>query len=168
MPDQDQAVALDRYIEILGEVVDAWPRAFWAKVEKTDGCWLWTGPLDEQGYGRIKWNEQQLAHRVSYILAAGPIPEGLAIDHVCHNGTDCQGGPSCIHRRCVNPAHLEPVTAGENLRRSHVVGRLAKTVCIRGHEFTEESVYVTPNGHRQCLECRRQREREYRERRDGK
>lgn len=82
---------------------------FWAKVDRTtgDACWPWTARLDRDGYGTLKMptGRSIRAHRFAYELLVGPIPEGLVIDHLCRN------------RRCVNPAHLEPVTAEENWRR---------------------------------------------------
>jgi hypothetical protein len=79
---------------------------FWEKVDKTDTCWLWTGSSDRLGYGRFStWPSVTLAHRFAYELLAGPIPDGLVIDHLCRT-------PSCV-----NPDHLEPVTQRENLRR---------------------------------------------------
>jgi len=83
---------------------------FWRRVKKTDGCWIWTGPLDRDGYGTVWFREsRQRPHRVSYMLLVGEIPTGLLIDHTCHN------------RACVNPDHLRPVTNKQNLenRRSH-------------------------------------------------
>lgn len=71
-----------------------------------NGCWLWTGTIERTGYGRF-WlgGRQEIAHRASYALLIGPIPEGLTIDHLCRV------------RACVNPDHLEPVTLAENIRR---------------------------------------------------
>jgi hypothetical protein len=86
---------------------------FWAKVKKDGpvpgyapqlgGCWLWTGAKHALGYGqqRIDWRIVP-AHRFSYELLVGPIPEGLQIDHLCRV-------PSCVR-----PSHLEPVTHREN------------------------------------------------------
>jgi predicted RNA-binding Zn-ribbon protein involved in translation (DUF1610 family) len=82
---------------------------FWAKVDKSGECWLWTAGGHSEGYGTtaIKTDGEWrgvYAHRIAYELAVGPIPPGKEIHHVC--GV----------RRCVNPAHLEAVTRGEHVR----------------------------------------------------
>jgi hypothetical protein len=82
---------------------------FWAKVEKTDACWLWTGSRNGRGYGLLNvatGASPVRAHRFSYELLVGTIPAGLQLDHLC--GV----------KACVNPAHLEPVTNEENSRRA--------------------------------------------------
>lgn len=74
------------------------------------GCWIWKNSPAGNGYGRISVNNTlQYAHRVSYELHIGPIPDGLTIDHLCRV------------QMCVNPAHLEPVTLAENTRRELAV-----------------------------------------------
>src|SRR5690606_7991791 len=91
----------------------------------------------------------------AYELLVGPISAGLYLDHLCRTP------------RCVNPHHLEPVTARENsLRGETVLARnLAKTHCPSGHEYTQENTYragpakKTPNGSRQCRTCVRERKR---------
>lgn len=91
-----------------------------------NGCWRWTGVVNEQGYGYYLHRttsdglprKHQAAHRYVYEQLVGPIPAGLQLDHACHNPKNCQGGPTCPHRLCVNPAHLEPVTSKENARRA--------------------------------------------------
>jgi len=82
---------------------------FWAKVQKTDGCWLWTGCRSRQGYGRFKIDGvMKYAHRIAYEWLRGPFPEGRELDHLCLN-------PSCV-----NPEHLEVVSKSENRRRAHL------------------------------------------------
>lgn len=77
---------------------------FWSKVNKTDTCWLWTGNIDIQGYGRIGIDyKMKKAHQVSWLLAGNNIPEGLLIRHRCRS------------RNCVNPEHLETGTNAENM-----------------------------------------------------
>lgn len=75
-------------------------------VDPVTGCWLWTGGLSTDGYGRMSFGgRQQLAHRVMYQVTRGPIPRGMQIDHTC--GV----------RHCVRPEHLAVVTVAENARR---------------------------------------------------
>lgn len=73
---------------------------FWAKVLKTDSCWLWQGRKNDNGYGLMLVDGKNVrAHRFAYELLVGPIPEGLDLDHVRARG--------CTNRHCVNPAHLD-------------------------------------------------------------
>lgn len=106
---------------------------FMAKVAvQSNGCWLWTGGIDPTGYGRFYLYPRVVyAHRAAYELFVGPIPTGLDIDHQCHNEDDgCGGGPTCPHRRCVNPAHMEPSTRAANLARSDRSGRRARRLAL--------------------------------------
>ena len=119
---------------------------FWAKVVKTDGCWVWIGAHIPDGYGSFSANGRVgLAHRFSYTQFVGPIPEGLQLDHLCRN------------RTCVRPDHLEPVTSRENSLRGQTVAarHAAKTHCDAGHEFTEANILRTRLGNRQCRACRK-------------
>ena len=95
---------------------------FWAWVDKRgpDECWPWTAFITEKGYGQFSpaRGTGTSPHRMAYRLAVGPVPDDLELDHLCHTrDLSCPGGPECLHRRCCNPAHLEPVTALENTRR---------------------------------------------------
>jgi len=90
-------------------------------VDLTTGCWVWQ-KYTRQGYGRARRGDKLVtAHIWYWEQEHGPVPAGMQLDHTCHNGTSCLGGPDCQHRRCVNPAHLEPVPCEVNVRR----GRLA-------------------------------------------
>ena len=110
-------------------------------------CWMWTGADGGNGYGMsstydrtTKTQRLWKAHRLTYTLLVNVIPEGMWIDHLC------------LNRRCVNPAHLEVVTPGENLRRAH--GRLSVDHCKNGHDLRETAI---PNGNgrgRRCGVCK--------------
>jgi hypothetical protein len=81
------------------------------ELDEATGCLLWTGCLTSRGYGCIGVNgKNQLVHRVAWELEHGPIPGRMTIDHVHDRG--------CRHKNCANVAHLEVVTARENIRRS--------------------------------------------------
>jgi hypothetical protein len=125
------------------------PERFWAKVNKTDTCWLWTACKDIGGYGNYY---NQRAHRVAYEVLVGPIPDGMVLDHLC-----------CV-RACVNPEHLRVCTHVENVLAPHSVSPTAinqrKTHCYRGHPYTEETLMVKPDGRRECRICRRMGEPE--------
>lgn len=125
---------------------------FWAKVEMTDGCWLWTGHTYRNGYGGFALNGRDMkAHRFSYEVFIGKIPEGLEIDHVKAWG--------CENRHCVNPSHLEAVTHYENIQRGDIGLTtakilLARTHCRNGHEYTKENT-TTEKGSRRCKTCKK-------------
>lgn len=116
--------------------------------DRSGDCWLWTGFLDRYGYGQISVNNhREKAHRVAYATLVGPIPAGLVSDHTCRV------------RHCVNPAHLEPVTQAENMRRG-VAHNSTKAHCPKGHPYNEANTYVRPGGgRRDCRECRRETSR---------
>lgn len=134
-----------------------WPRpsiedAFWERANKSDdGCWLWSGHLNPEGYGILR---RRLAHRFAYELLVGVIPEGLQIDHLCNV------------RNCVNPAHMEPVTNLENQRRAWERGgnenrrdmlgaiKRQKTHCPQGHPYSGSNLRIdASSGARRCRIC---------------
>ena len=117
-------------------------------------CWNWTGAVSAGSYGSIYYEgRMQKAHRVMWRLERGEIPDGLDLDHLCRN------------RLCVNPAHLEPVTRSENLRRSPLMDRHSHlTHCLRGHEFTADNTRINRSGHRVCKICMRMHIRNWRAR----
>jgi len=126
---------------------------------RPSGCIEWTGGTNGAGYGMffVDWaggkNVRMLAHRWAYEYDNGPIPDGLHLDHLCRNPI------------CVNPEHLEAVTQRENtLRGEGVAARHAvKTECVNGHPFSGDNLMLRSNGRwRDCRECRRQKDRRYR------
>lgn len=117
----------------------------------TTPCWVWFGTIDHRGYPQTAKNGKTArAHRVIYEALVGAIPEGLTLDHLCRV------------KACVNPAHLEPVTRGENTLRgtSPTALNARKTVCLNGHPFDR----IRPDGARTCRQCRARRGRETRQR----
>lgn len=120
---------------------------FWSKVAlpNEQGCMLWLDYVDPHGYAQFYADGRpRKGHHAAYILAYGPIPDGLEIDHVRARG--------CKNKHCVAPLHLEAVTHAENMKRAGA----AKTHCINGHEYTLANTYLTPRGSRNCRACRRQ------------
>lgn len=84
-----------------------WVIRFESKFERGPGCWLWKASKLDGGYGSFHAIDRTRgAHRVAYELYVGPIPPGFQLDHLCRKPA------------CVNPAHLEPVTISENVRRA--------------------------------------------------
>jgi hypothetical protein len=91
---------------------------FWATFspEPNTGCWIWTGTVDGDGYGRVRWaNARKVAHRLAHELSRGPIPDGRFVCHSCDNG----------HLGCGNPDHLWLGTAKQNIHDALRKGRMA-------------------------------------------
>jgi hypothetical protein len=104
---------LPRYITAMGNGLE---KRFWKKVKVAgeDECWLWTASVAGRGYGQIKapkTRHQIYAHRYSYELHEGPIPDGVGVLHSCDNP------------RCVNPKHLFLGTSGDNAADMKSKGR---------------------------------------------
>ena len=113
--------------------------------EPMSGCWLWGGTVNNKGYGLmtnpIKDKPMMLAHRYSYELHKGPVPEGLVVDHKCCNS------------HCVNPDHLQAITFRENVMKgeSNTAKNARMTHCHRGHPLPSGYEYGKK---RQCRECK--------------
>lgn len=129
---------------------------FWRSVERQTSCWVWKGG-QSAGFGICNFNGKTVshnAHRAAYRLFIGEPPINTEIDHLCHGQANCQEGRKCIHRRCVNPAHLEAVTRGTNWSRSN--NNSKKTHCPQGHEYSSSNTTFS-KGRRHCKTCSRRR-----------
>jgi hypothetical protein len=139
------------------------PAKFWANITVTEGgCWRWDGPkLHKRGYSRLSVNNRRvLGHRYFYEMFKGSIPDGLVIDHTCHNADlACDKKGECPHRACVNPEHLEAITSVANVLRSTQTWgnqNTAKEFCPSGHPYdvVNTRVHATKSGiGRQCRKC---------------
>jgi len=124
---------------------------FWDKVDKSDGCWLWTAALNPDGYGRfvVQMSPQKVrgAHRVAWELMNGAIPNGLSVLHQCDTPA------------CVNPEHLFLGTQQDNVADMVAKGRWnghSPTHCPAGHPYDEENTSWRGNT-RRCKACWRAR-----------
>lgn len=127
--------------------------------EPNSGCWLPLNKLNADGYCRVmvggRSGRLEQAHRLSYEIHVGAIPEGLDLDHLCRN------------RACGNPGHLEPVSRAENIRRGMAPGIVARRadVCIRGlHPLAGSNLKPRKDGGRLCRACANERLCAYRAR----
>jgi hypothetical protein len=125
---------------------------FWAKVRTSKGCWEWTA-CTRNGYGRLGLNGGVAdAHRLSWEMHYGQIPNGLCVLHHCDN------------RLCVRPDHLFLGTRGDNIADMDAKGRRgiyyppAPLRCKRGHVYDEANTYMW-HGQHHCRACRSERMR---------
>lgn len=134
-----------------------------------DGCWQWQGGKSV-GYGRVSWSGGEgkiwrLTHRVMWERVNGPIPDGLDLDHLCHDPANCSPAVAsdCPHRSCCNPDHLKPATRQENLLRGgSIAAKRAKvTQCPEGHPLDENNTLMSKRGQRRCKQCAYKRNRDY-------
>ena len=110
---------------------------FWENVDQSGTCWIWSGCTNRQGYGVTRHNGKPAkAHRVAYSFDNGAIPEGMVIDHICHNTS------------CVKPAHLRLATQKQNLENLGAVHSHNVTSGVRGvyHHRGKWQARVTHNG----------------------
>lgn len=126
---------------------------FWSRVDKRgpDECWPWTGGRNTDGYGKAPratgsrpiGRGYTAAHRVSWAIHFGPVPDGLWVLHHCDNPP------------CVNPAHLWLGTNLDNIRDRDAKGRSAAsrtTHCPAGHEYSLSNTLLR-GGKRRCRTC---------------
>lgn len=130
------------------------------RVDPSSGCWLWTAALNEAGYGMVQrkiegqWRVRRV-HRLVYAALVGD--PGEMLDHLCRV------------RSCCNPAHLEPVDNGENVRRGVGPQRIrekwaAPRSCPSGHPLEGDNLYIGKSRdwiNRLCMECRREAARKH-------
>jgi hypothetical protein len=136
------------------------------RVVRLDGCWKWTGKKDAFGYGVVQLGRELPrtgAHRVSWELNYGEIPNGLHVLHKCDNP------------ECTNPEHLFVGTALDNVRDAQRKGRLKvaskgwkgeRTHCHRGHEFDDGNTKFY-KGIRLCRKCRAENQLAYKARKNA-
>lgn len=137
---------------------------FWEKVfpEPMSGCWLWDGHVNSRGYGLLPIGSRSdgsrskvLAHRFSYVLHKGGIPDGLGVLHRCDNPY------------CVNPDHLFVGNQIVNMQDCKAKGRTAGPpkahACPKGHVYDEINARIPKNGYGKiCRACQREAQRKYR------
>jgi len=133
-----------------------------------EGCWLWPAYINPDGYGVVMYTAhredgtayrpQLMVHRLAYMRFVADLDDDQQVDHTCHDPAVCLARKKdCLHRRCYNPDHLEPVAGAVNLMRSgnFTAVNAAKTHCDNNHLFDERNTYIAADGSRSCRECKR-------------
>ena len=123
---------------------------FWSHVDQDGpaGCWEWRGSKRTNGYGYfVTARKKHQAHRLSYALTSGNIPDGMLACHHCDN------------KACVNPAHLFIGTVRDNAQDMIAKGRKPVTrfpqeACARGHKFEGHNIILTVQNGKRGRKCR--------------
>ena len=125
---------------------------------QANGCWWYPALPNKTGYAatRIGWpvTKSEKIYRLSWTFYKGDIPEGMTIDHLCHDPKVCKEGNACLHRRCVNPDHLALVSQSDNSKKtSRMLSNM--THCVNGHSLENNiRIYKTNNQMRKvCKTC---------------
>lgn len=116
------------------------------KVNPITTCWDWQASINQKGYGQFwAFKRMRAAHRVAYVWLVGAIPANLTVDHLCKNTA------------CVNPCHMEIVTARENTLRSNNQAAInaRKSICNHGHPLSGDNLFIDTLGRRICRACRK-------------
>ena len=147
--DMDNYKKLKYYVPII--ITPEFVARFESRVVRDDGmpggCHIWIGHINNGGYGAYNNNNRSIkAHRASYAIYNGEIPNGM---HVCHR---------CDNPPCVNPVHLFLGSISDNMKDAVAKGRhaqVAKTHCPKGHELAGDNLFMRSdrNG-RACRICR--------------
>lgn len=119
---------------------------FWSYVSfprgGIDGCWLWSVKMGN-GYGRFWSCDRTIAaHRVSWAMHRGVVPDGFDIDHLCRN------------RACVRPDHLEAVSKSTNTSRGYSGTPILKSHCRHGHAMTPDNIAVVKTARKTMRLCK--------------
>lgn len=118
-------------------------------VESASQCWVWSLARDKDGYGVAHQGKKNIrAHRVSYEVFIGQIPEGMGVLHKCDNPP------------CCNPEHLFLGNNQDNMDDMVAKGRKPRKIyCPQGHPYTEPNVIFESDGSQKCKICKKKREK---------
>lgn len=127
---------------------------FWSKVEKTRGCWVWTGAKTRDGYGRFRVSGKEvIASRFVYEEEYGELEPGVKVGHTCEN-------PSCVRLDHLYAGSVQEITLNG---MGPTANNATKTLCKHGHPLDK----VDSEGRRRCSTCMREIQEERRERFQG-
>ncbi|WP_088944324.1 HNH endonuclease [Rhodococcus sp. 1168] len=116
--------------------------------ERVGDCWLWTGPLDSQGYAQLTIERKRWQlHRLIYTEFVGPIPPNKRVKHLCEN------------RGCLRDTHLslaipkQRIEKPKKIAKPRYVPKPKRTHCSAGHLLADPNVYYSKTG-KVCRRCK--------------